>query len=277
MQRVIREVDPPKPSTRLAGLGDASSTAAQRRRTDVAKLLRVLRGDLDWITMKALEKDRTRRYGSAAELAFDIQRHLDDEPVMAGPPSTVYRLKKFVRKNRGLVTATVVVLVAILAGFVATVIEYRRAEKTAENERIALEEVERLADVKRLADLVQRSGQLRLTGSDVVVELEKWLDVAKEILAREPGHRQTWLNLHEMATASGADDFLKWRYEVLGGLVADLEKLRDPDPAVGAIARLKNLLRIARESLEHQAWPRAIASIRNRNECPKYGGNSMPS
>jgi non-specific serine/threonine protein kinase/serine/threonine-protein kinase len=104
--RRIREEAPPRPSTRVSTLGDRSSEAARRRRTDPSALRRELTGDLDWITMKALEKDRTRRYGSPQELAEDLRRHLRHEPVLAGPPSTWYRTRKFARRHTTAVVAS---------------------------------------------------------------------------------------------------------------------------------------------------------------------------
>jgi serine/threonine protein kinase len=118
MRRIVREKEPPKPSTRLGGLLSTElGPIASRRQTDAPKLLTQIRGDLDWIVMKCLEKDRNRRYDSAAGLAQDVQRYLKDEPVLAGPPTTAYRLRKFVRKNRRAVAvaATVVPLLAIAA------------------------------------------------------------------------------------------------------------------------------------------------------------------
>jgi serine/threonine protein kinase/tetratricopeptide (TPR) repeat protein len=100
MRRVIREVEPPKPSTRLDTLGEAATASATNRRTTPRLLSGELRGDLDWIAMKALEKDRGRRYGSPSDLAADIRRHLKDEPVVARPPSTTYRVSKFARRHR---------------------------------------------------------------------------------------------------------------------------------------------------------------------------------
>jgi tetratricopeptide (TPR) repeat protein len=112
--RRIREEEPSKPSTRVSKLGETSTTLAKNRRTDPPALARELRGDLDWITMKALEKDRTRRYASVDEFAADIRRYLRHEPVGAGPPSAVYRTKKFVRRHRvGVAFAAVVVLMLI--------------------------------------------------------------------------------------------------------------------------------------------------------------------
>jgi tetratricopeptide (TPR) repeat protein len=120
MMRVIREDEPHTPSTRVSSLGDTGARAAQHRKSDVTKLCSLLRGDIDWIVMKCLEKDRTRRYETASGLAADIRRHLDDEPVTAGAPSAAYKLRKFVKRNRGQVIAASVVLVAVLAGTVGT-------------------------------------------------------------------------------------------------------------------------------------------------------------
>jgi serine/threonine protein kinase/tetratricopeptide (TPR) repeat protein len=121
MMRIIREVEPHKPSTRLSTLGESASRTADRRgATDVRTLQSTLRGDLDWIVMKCLEKDRTRRYESASGLAADVLRHLHDEPVLAGPPSTAYRVRKFVKRNRGQVIAAGVVAGALVLGVIGT-------------------------------------------------------------------------------------------------------------------------------------------------------------
>jgi non-specific serine/threonine protein kinase/serine/threonine-protein kinase len=115
LRKKIREEEPHKPSTRLSTLGDRSTESAKLRRVDLPTLQRQLRGDLDWITMKALEKDRTRRYGSPMELGADVERHLNHQPVLASPPSTAYRARKFVRRHRlgvGVTAAAVLVLVA---------------------------------------------------------------------------------------------------------------------------------------------------------------------
>ncbi len=135
LRRTIREKEPTRPSTRVSSGGDASETAARNRRIDRGALARVLRGDLDWVTMKALEKDRTRRYGSPAELGADIERHLRDEPVLASPPSTVYRLGKFVRRHRMGVAASAAVVVALVVATVATSVGLLQAKREAENAR----------------------------------------------------------------------------------------------------------------------------------------------
>jgi len=118
MLRAIREDEPHKPSTRISSLGDTGTRTAQQRRVELEKLSLLLRGDLDWIVMKCLEKDRTRRYETANGLAADIRRHLADEPVSAGAPSASYKLRKFVRRNQRHVIAASAVLAAILIAVV---------------------------------------------------------------------------------------------------------------------------------------------------------------
>lgn len=117
MCRVIREVDPPRPSARLSTLEMSdSSTISENRSVDPRKLKQTVQGELDWIAMKALDKDRSRRYGSATAIAADINRYLDDEPVEACPPSTSYRFRKFVRRNSGVLITASLVLVALCVG-----------------------------------------------------------------------------------------------------------------------------------------------------------------
>jgi WD40 repeat protein/serine/threonine protein kinase len=115
IRRIIREDEPPKPSTRISG-SDTRMAIAARRHAEPARLSRLVRGELDWIVMKCLEKDRNRRYETAASLAADVKRFLNDEQVQACPPSTFYRLQKLARRHqRALVSAAAVALAAILA------------------------------------------------------------------------------------------------------------------------------------------------------------------
>jgi hypothetical protein len=101
MRRTISEKEPARPSTRLSTMLEGErTTTAKHRHTDAPKLMHLLRGDLDWIVMKALEKDRARRYETANGLATDIQRHLNNEPAVARPPSNLYRFQKLVRRNK---------------------------------------------------------------------------------------------------------------------------------------------------------------------------------
>ena len=117
--RLIREVEPPKPSTRLS-TAEAAATLTAERQTELAQMTKLVRGEVDWIVMKALDKDRNRRYETANSMAEDLQRFLADEPVRAGPPSAGYRLRKFIKRNRGGVLAAAAVLLALVAGMVGT-------------------------------------------------------------------------------------------------------------------------------------------------------------
>jgi tetratricopeptide (TPR) repeat protein len=119
MLQVIREREPSKPSTKLS-TADGLPTLAANRGTEPENLTELVRGELDWIVMKALEKDRARRYESAIDFAADVQRYLMDEPVLACPPSVGYRLRKFVRRNKGPVLAVSLVVVALLIGLIGT-------------------------------------------------------------------------------------------------------------------------------------------------------------
>jgi serine/threonine protein kinase/Tfp pilus assembly protein PilF len=133
MLRLIREQEPPRPSTRLS-TAEGLPTLAENRGTAPARLTKLVRGELDWIVMKALEKERSRRYETAIGLALDVQRYLADEPVLAGPPSAIYKLRKFVRRNRGPVLALALVLLALVIGSIGAMlglIEARRQESHA--------------------------------------------------------------------------------------------------------------------------------------------------
>jgi serine/threonine protein kinase/Tfp pilus assembly protein PilF len=143
MLRLIREVEPPKPSTKLSGSDELPSIAAKRK-LEPKRLTRLVQGDLDWIIMKCLEKERARRYETANGLALDVLRYLQEEPVLAGPPSARYRLRKFVRRNRGPVLASagfaVLVLLGIgglIAGLVTLDAERRNTAEALSAETVA--------------------------------------------------------------------------------------------------------------------------------------------
>src|SRR5262249_26514824 len=95
MRRIIREEEPPKPSTRISTLGQAATTVSTNRKSDPKRLSQLVHGELDWIVMKALEKDRNQRYETASAFAADVRRYLNDEAVLACPPSAMYRFRKF--------------------------------------------------------------------------------------------------------------------------------------------------------------------------------------
>ncbi|HKQ50396.1 MAG TPA: serine/threonine-protein kinase [Phycisphaerae bacterium] len=120
IQRVIREVEPPTPSSRLSTMKDDLPSVAANRRTEPAHLMKLVRGDLDWIVMKCLEKDRARRYETASGMAADIQRYIAGEPVLAAPPSAGYKFRKFILRNKASVTAGAIVAVVLIAGIIGT-------------------------------------------------------------------------------------------------------------------------------------------------------------
>jgi len=162
MRRIIREDDPLRPSDRVSASDadrredTALARAAVSRGADAGTLRRQLRGDLDWITMRAIEKDRTRRYASASELAADVGRFLKDEPVLAGPPSALYRLRKLIRRNRGPVAAAAAILVLLVGGLAVSSALFVRSER-------ARHEVTRQNYVANLfsADASLRTGEMR--------------------------------------------------------------------------------------------------------------------
>ena len=138
MRKTIRETEPPRPSTKLSIMLDADlSAVAERHSAESPKLIHLIRGDLDWIVMKALEKDRTRRYETANGLAADIKRHLNSEPVVARPPSNLYRFQKMIRRNKLAFAAAGAIAAAVLLGLVFSSLEAIRATKSEQNERTA--------------------------------------------------------------------------------------------------------------------------------------------
>src|SRR5216117_3027510 len=112
--RLIKEEEPPRPSTRLSDSGEALASISANRHMEPARLTKLVRGELDWIVMKTLEKDRSRRYETASGFAADVQRYLNDEPVQACPPSLRYRLRKFVRRNKAALATSGLVAALVL-------------------------------------------------------------------------------------------------------------------------------------------------------------------
>ena len=134
MRRIIREEEPLRPSTRISTLEAADqTTVAKRRHSEPPQLIHLVRGDLDWIVMKCLEKDRTRRYETANGLAHDILCHLNNEPVLARPPSTAYRFQKLVRRNKLAFTAAAAVLMALLVGLGIAAVGWRQTRFERDN------------------------------------------------------------------------------------------------------------------------------------------------
>ena len=191
IQRIIRETDPPKASTRLSNLGDTQTSIAEHRKTDVASLHRELKGDLDWITMKAMAKDRTQRYASASELEADIERYIRHEPVVAGPPSALYRIKKYIRRHKVGVAAAALVILAMIIGITGTsigLVKATKAEKKASEEAETAQQVsDFLVELFKVSDPGEARGN-SITAREILDKgagkIDKELDAQPRIQSR---------------------------------------------------------------------------------------------
>jgi serine/threonine protein kinase/tetratricopeptide (TPR) repeat protein len=164
-RRTIREQEPPRPSSRVTQQSMGSQQAAHNRQTEPSRLVSQLRGDLDWIVIKAMDKDRARRYASASELALDLRRHLDHQPVLAGPPSTMYRTGKFLRRHR--MSVGTGAAIGFLIIFFAIAMGLQASRVARERDRANLE-----ADVARqvsdfLTKLFQQSNPSEARGNTI--------------------------------------------------------------------------------------------------------------
>ncbi len=166
IHRIIREIDPPKPSTRLSDNAATMTGVAARRKTESHRLRSLLRGELDWIVMKAMDKDRARRYETANGLGMDVRRYLSGEPVLAAPPSTAYRISKFAKRHRRSVAGAAAVSVALVAGVVGFAWQAARATSAEKLATARLAESE--AAVKFLDDMLG-SVDTSAAGKDVSV------------------------------------------------------------------------------------------------------------
>jgi hypothetical protein len=201
IRRIIKEEEPPRPSTRLSTLGETLTTVSAQRSTEPAKLSAMVRGDLDWIVMKALEKNRQRRYETASSFAADVRRFLADEPIEARPPSTGYRLRKLAHRHKVALTTTGIVAAALILGTVlstfmavwATSAERpaKRAELEANRERLAAEVARQQAlEAKREADKQRDEARLGAYASGMGLAQRAWEEAnvvrIRELLAEIP-------------------------------------------------------------------------------------------
>jgi hypothetical protein len=189
----IREEEPPKPSTRLSSSGERLTALSARRKTAPEKLRKLMRGELDWIVMKALEKDRTRRYETANGFARDLERFLAGDPVEAGPPSATYRLRKFARKHRAMLATAAAVAILLVAGAAFSAwqaITATRAEARARSEgQRALEQTKianRRADELDWEDYINRVNRAYREIQD------NNLALAEDLLHSCPTERRGW-------------------------------------------------------------------------------------
>jgi len=185
----IREQEPPRPSQRLSSLGLSASDISDLRRTEPRKLSLILKGDLDWITMKALEKDRTRRYDGASQLADDIVRYLNGEAIIARPPSPVYRFQKTVRRHKFAVVTAVVVVSLLIAGILGTTSGMWHAARErsqallSENKAVIARDVAVKSEkAAKAADRISKESELKALESETAANAAK--DQAEATLAR---------------------------------------------------------------------------------------------
>jgi eukaryotic-like serine/threonine-protein kinase len=214
MRRTIREKEPARPSTRLAALkGEELTTTAKRRSLDAPKLISLLKGDLDWIVMKCLEKDRGRRYETANGLAADIQRHLEHEPVVACPPCTAYRIQKFVRRNKLMVTAAAVAGAALLLGIVGSTwqaVRATRAERTQASLREAADKArEEEAAQQRLAVEARTIAEQQAYAANINLAYQAW---------QESNLGRVRRLLAQTKPKPGQEDLRGWEWRYLWGL-----------------------------------------------------------
>lgn len=241
----IRGTDIPRPSTKLSQLGDAQARIAKDRQTSPGGLRRQLEDDLDWIVLKALEKDRARRYETASGLALDLERHLRKEPVLARPPSVRYRLNRFAKRNRAAVIGGALAVVALVGGTVTASIGFlrsSRAERRAQQEAAAASQVTQF-----LADLFASASPDQARGSDPTARelLDRGAQRVRTELSRQPllqarllhtlGSVYSELGLYDLARPL-LDDALRIRERESGpddeGVAATLQ-------AIGSVGRMK--------------------------------------
>ncbi len=253
LRRILREEEAPRPSTRISTLGQAAATVSANRRSDPQALGRLIRGELDWIVMRALEKDRSRRYESASAFAADVQRYLEDEPVLACPPSAGYRFRKFARRNRAVLATVAAVAVAgllavgslvgavrVLADSNAQITEDKRQADDANQElkrsiereaRTSYYQSIQLADRELAAGNAGRAEEL-LDACPVVLRGWEWYYL-KRRYHQEPvtfrGHHD-WIG----AVALSPDGKLAASGSAISLLIGDLQVW---DPATGKVVR----------------------------------------
>jgi serine/threonine protein kinase/Flp pilus assembly protein TadD len=276
--RIIREEEAPKPSTRVSTLGRAAPTVAEQRQVDPKRLGRLLRGELDWIVLKALEKDRARRYATAQELADDLLRYLDDEPILARPPTPAYRARKWARRHRAVVWAASVTLVlgAVFGG--GTWFWWAQKRATAEGEaRVALLEAASLGQEEKWPEALSAVGRARgaLAGVGAgpgpwrqIEELGKDLEMGRRLeearLRMEEPDREGRFNLEASDAAYAA---------AFGEYGLDVQRLDPREAAERILGRsiqpqLVGALddwALLRRQLKGEGWRRLVAIARVAN------------
>jgi serine/threonine protein kinase/WD40 repeat protein len=281
--RMIKEEEPPRPSTRLSGSGGVLKSISAQRQMEPAKLTKLVRGELDWIVMKTLEKDRNRRYETANGLALDVQRFLADEPVQACPPSAGYRLRKFVRRNRGPVLAASLLMLALVGGIIGTTWGMVRA---TDAEAIALSAAKQKGEAldAKVAALASAQRSEREKSEQLFRALVAQARANR--LSRQPGQRFESLETLRRATQLArtlklpTESFHELRNAVIATLAAPDLYLAGPWNPYPPDAYLFDFdeahALFARSDREGNCSIRRVADDTEIHRLPKQGGATLP-
>jgi serine/threonine protein kinase/tetratricopeptide (TPR) repeat protein len=270
MLQKIRQQDPPSPSTKVRSLGESSKDSAVKRREEPGSLERHLRGELDWITMKALEKDRTRRYGSPSELAADIQRHLHDQPVLAGPPSATYRASKFIRRHRFGVGVAVAAAALLIAFATTMALQSRRIAKERDRANREAETSKRVSEF--MTGMFKVSDPSQARGNTVTAReiLDKASKDIRTGLSKDPE-----VQAQMMHVMGGVYDNLGL-YPQAQSLFVDAVKIRrgvlglENSETLGSMSRLSGALREQGHYPEAEKLQRETLDIQQRVLGPEH-------
>jgi len=281
--RIIREDEPPRPTTRIVSLGDTGHEVARRRRTDLTSLTQQIRGELEWITVRAMEKDPARRYPSASELAADIRRYLSGEAVLARPPTLGYQLRIFARKNRVLFAATAIVFLVLLGGIVVSTSMYLRSQRAERVSRIEAQKAEAVSGflrkmlssanpstargreltVREVLDEASRTVETELAGQPEVQDAVRYTiaETYKNLGLGEAGiPHMTWVHDFRRRTLGDGDERTMLALRQLG--IANL-----------VAGRHDETVRIYREALEISRRSRGEEHPRTIDAMAMYGNS----
>jgi len=245
IRRVIREEEPKTPSTRLTSLGEQATKIAEQRRAEVGTLAKRLHSELEWIPLKAMRKERARRYRSASELADDIENYLQDAPLIAGPESTIYLIRKFVRRKRGLVVAVAAVLLVLIAGIVVSTI-------------FAMGQTRALAKAEQQADLSNRV--LSFLTDDVLMSADptrakSWEITLSEVLDMASKNLKSKFSNEPLVVASIR--------HTLGNTYLSLGKISLAEPHIESAHRIR-LAELGREHADTLTSTGSLGGLRLR-------------
>ena len=277
VRRIIREEEPAKPSTRISTLGASLGSISAQRGTDPSRLSQILRGELDWVVMKSLEKDRTRRYETASALSSDVSRYLQGEEVQACPPSTTYKLRKIVRRHKGPVVTACALTFALLIGTIGTTVglfraqaETVRAEQALVGEKQATADAKQATNKERLARIDAQAASQALADQVYVSHMNMGL-IATQL--GNPHRARNLLARHEHSERRGFEWYYLWRLCHTSHLtmehwtyVTDVAFSPDGTQVATAAASVRGLLG------EVKIWDARTGALINRLNGLLYGG-----